>query len=86
MFGAQIDLGDKRVEPRITYYNEEDLAAIMEKYFFNFDGDTGTSGRINAILESISILRNDTTPVIGNISGHSAPQLLLLTPLRFSGC
>lgn len=82
LFGIGIDLGDKKVEPRITYYNEDDLDHIMEQYTPGFVEGKAAGGRIEAILDSIAHLKNDDLPVIGNVSGHISTATSVVDPLK----
>lgn len=81
LFGAGVNLGDNKIEPRITYYNEDDLETIMGRYPVSFN-DTDRCGRINVILDAIKILKNDTVPVIGNVSGHISTATSVVDPLE----
>jgi len=77
-FGVKIDFGDKNREPVITDYNERPLSEIMSGY----EGDYLTSFRIPAVLDAIAELKNDSIPVIGNITGAVSTATSVVDPLR----
>lgn len=76
-FGVGIDLGDKKVEPRITHYNQKDTDSIINDYPVSF----GVGSRLDVILEAVKKVKNDTVPVIGNIAGHISTATSVVDPL-----
>jgi MtaA/CmuA family methyltransferase len=77
-FGVRIDFGDKIREPVITDYNERPLRQIMSDY----NDDYLASFRIPAVLDAIAELKNDSIPVIGNITGAVSTATSVVDPLR----
>lgn len=77
-FGVRIDFGDKNREPVITDYNERPLSEIMSDY----NDDYLTAFRIPAVLDAIAELKNDSIPVIGNITGAVSTATSVVDPLR----
>lgn len=77
-FGVKIDLGDKNTEPRITKYNEVSVEEIMMKY----NNSDFNRYRIPVVLEAISELKNDSIPVIGNITGPISTATSIVDPLK----
>jgi MtaA/CmuA family methyltransferase len=75
--GAEINLGDNLIEPRVTRYNNLPLEAIVENYQVDV-----ASGRMGIVLEAIRELRNDRVPVIGNVSGHISTATSVVDPLE----
>ncbi|MDQ7097186.1 uroporphyrinogen decarboxylase family protein [Desulfosporosinus sp. PR] len=75
--GANVNLGDNLVEPRITQYNAQPLEGIME----NCQADV-TGGRMGTVLQAIRELKNDRVPVIGNVSGHISTATSVVDPLE----
>jgi MtaA/CmuA family methyltransferase len=75
--GADINLGDNLIEPRVTRYNNQPLEAIMENYRVEV-----ASGRMGIILEAIRELKNERVPVIGNVSGHISTATSVVDPLE----
>lgn len=75
--GANVNLGDNLVEPRITQYNEQPLELIME----NCQTDVA-DGRTGTVLQAIRELKNDRIPVIGNVSGPISTATSVLDPLE----
>jgi MtaA/CmuA family methyltransferase len=76
-FGVKIDFGDKNREPVITDYNDMTMEEIMEKYRksdFN-------CCRVPAVLGAIAQLKNDSVPVIGNITGAVSTATSIVDPL-----
>lgn len=76
-FGVKIDLGNKIKEPRITEYNNSDLRQIIDEYRSN-DYDCC---RIRTVLKAIAELKNDSIPVIGNVSGPISTATSIVDPL-----
>jgi [methyl-Co(III) methanol-specific corrinoid protein]:coenzyme M methyltransferase len=76
--GADVNIGDNLVEPRVTQYNDEPLEAIMESH----SALDVTGGRMGVVLEAIRELRNDRVPVIGNVSGHISTASSVVDPLE----
>ncbi len=74
--GAKIDLGDKRIEPKVQEYNQAALEAIMEKCVAPIQ-----SKRMQVTLEAIRCLKNEDIPVIGNITGHISTATSAVDPL-----
>jgi len=74
--GAGVDLGDNRIEPRITRYNDRPLSEIMATYAVDV-----AKGRMGAVLEAIGMLSNSQVPVIGNISGPISTATSVVDPL-----
>lgn len=75
--GVKIDSGSKQTEERIVQYNEKHLREIMsgtlvipkEQY------------RMSVVLNAIAELKNNTIPVIGNITGHLSTATSVVDPL-----
>lgn len=76
--GARVNIGDNLIEPRVTWYNDEPLEAIME----NYSSMNVTTGRMGIVLQAIRELRNSRVPVIGNVSGHISTASSLVDPLE----
>lgn len=77
-FGAETDLGDNRIEPRITEYNQQEIETIIHDYKVSFD----EGSRLHVILETIKLLKNDTVPVIANLAGHISTATSVVDPLE----
>lgn len=75
--GAKVQIGNKEVEERVIEYNNEPLEEIMGKYsvvpFKEY--------RMKVVLDAIKELKNDSVPVIGNITGHISTATSAVDPL-----
>jgi len=76
--GANVNIGNNLIDPRITRYNDQPLEVIMESYS---SVDVAT-GRMGVVLEAIRELRNSRVPVIGNVSGHISTASSVVDPLE----
>lgn len=76
-FGIKLDFGDKEREPVVTEYNELDISEIISKY----NEVDLNNYRIPAVLEAIAELKNDSIPVIGNITGAISTATSVVDPL-----
>lgn len=75
-FKVVVDLGNKKVEPRIVEYNEE----ILEK----LDNITlKHSKRALVVLDSIERLKNEEVPVIANITGPMSVVTSIIEPIDY---
>lgn len=61
-FGAGVDLGSHRKEPRVTRYPAADLAGVIRLA-------ATTTPRMRVALEAIARLAQGDTPVVGNLTG-----------------
>lgn len=77
-FGVVISEGDKNNEPRILKYNDSDLEEIMR----NFNPKLSINSRGQTVIKAIERLRNDETPVIGNITGPISTATSIVDPLK----
>jgi len=76
--GAAVNIGDNRIEPRITRYNDQSLEAIMESFY----AVDVTTGRMGVALAAIRELGNSSVPVIGNVAGHISTATSVVDPLE----
>jgi [methyl-Co(III) methanol-specific corrinoid protein]:coenzyme M methyltransferase len=74
--GAGVNLGDNRIEPRITMYNDRPLEEIMTACSVDV-----AEGRMGVVLEAIRVLSNNQVPVIGNVSGPISTATSVVDPL-----
>jgi len=77
-FGVKIDFGDKNREPVITNYNNMTTDEIMNKYC----SSDLNSCRVPVVLGAIAKLKNDSIPVIGNITGAISTATSIVDPLK----
>ncbi len=75
--GAEVHLGGKNVEARITNYNK----VPIEEAIKNWSDNNINIKRSNAVIEAIKGLRNDNIPVIGNITGHISVATSIYEPV-----
>lgn len=75
--GVKIDSGSKQTEERIVQYNDKCLEEIMSKTVVI----PKDQYRMNIVLNAIKELKNDITPVIGNITGHLSTATSVVDPL-----
>lgn len=74
--GAECDIGSDTCEPHIKTY----AADTMElKHFQKIDF---TKGRPKAVLEAVSLLKNEIIPVIGNVPGPFSVGTSIVDPLK----
>lgn len=81
VFGSSVDLGDAGVEPCITQYGAEQLAAITDRALPAPDSD-GRSAVIIAAIKELAA-RNKDVPVIGNLTGPISLATSIMDPLIF---
>lgn len=74
--GAGCDMGSDICEPHIRSYVAENLNLK------NFKKIDYNQGRPKAVLEAISILKNDSIPVIGNVPGPFSVGTSVVDPLK----
>jgi MtaA/CmuA family methyltransferase len=81
ILGAEVNLGDARVEPLVSHYVGEEIGQILAKPL----PKVASAGRIPAILEAISILKKECpeVPVIGNLTGPISLVTSLMEPMLF---
>lgn len=79
VFGSSVDLGDAGVEPCITQYGAEQLAAITGRQMPEPD----SGGRPAVIIAAIQELaaRHKDVPVIGNLTGPISLATSIIDPL-----
>lgn len=76
-FGVKLDFGNKNREPVVTEYNKMPVEGIMEAYQnINLD-----NCRIPEVLKALKELKNDSVPVIGNITGAVSTATSIVDPL-----
>lgn len=77
--GAKVDLGDTKFEPRVTSY----VIDSVSDYDKLQEIDVNT-GRAQVSIEAISKLsKDDSVPVIGNLSGPVSVASSLMEPVTF---
>lgn len=74
--GAECDLGSDICEPHIKSYVADSIDLK------NFKKINYNIGRPKAVLEAISILKNDYVPVIGNVPGPFSVATSVIDPLK----
>lgn len=77
--GIQTDYGDAFMEPRVTQYTELSIDAIVRKGRVN----VLEYPRMKAVVEAIDLLKNESIPVIGNITGHISTASSAVDPNVF---
>lgn len=77
-FGASVDMGDKTTEARVTSYCQTPIRDAVAKWRA---GDIETL-RSPAVMQAISELKNDSIPVIGNISGPISVATSVFDPIE----
>lgn len=75
--GIKIDNGNKKIEERVIEYNNDPLEKIMAKYKI----DPKNEMRMGIVIDAISKLKNDSVPVIGNITGIISIATSVIDPL-----
>lgn len=76
-FGVKLDFGSKEREPVVTEYNQMPVEEIIKKY----KNISLNSHRIPEVLKAIKELKNDSVPVIGNITGAVSTATSIVDPL-----
>lgn len=75
--GIKVGNGSKSVEERVIEYNNEPIQNIMAKYKV----DPKNEKRMSTVIDAISKLKNDSVPVIGNITGIISTATSVVDPL-----
>ena len=75
--GISISEGDKENEPRVIEYNDSTLDDIMKEFTI----EPLLDPRMSIVIEAIKRLKNDTIPVIGNITGPISAATSIVDPL-----
>lgn len=76
-FGVKLDFGSKEREPVVTEYNQMPVEEIIE----NYKNTSINNYRIPEVIKAIKELKNDTVPVIGNITGAISTTTSIVDPL-----
>lgn len=76
-FGAVCDLGSKKTEARVIDYLDVPLEEAV-KTWAKMDI---TPKRSTTVLDAIKILKNDSVPVIGNVTGHISIATSIYEPV-----
>ncbi len=75
--GAKVQIGNKIIEERVIEYNNESLEEIMKKHKVVPRNES----RMSTVISAIKELKNDESPVIGNITGHISTATSAVDPL-----
>lgn len=76
--GVTISEGDKNNEPRILEYNDSSIDNIIKKFRIEPLQDK----RMLTVIKAIGKLKNDTIPVIGNLTGPISTATSIIDPIR----
>lgn len=77
--GATISEGDAHTEPRVTQYVEKKVSQLIDCDPLKLVNQS----RMSNVVESITYLKNDKVPVIGNITGPISTASSIIDPLVF---
>lgn len=75
--GIKIDNGNKKIEERVIEYNNDPLEKIMLKYKVVPKNEL----RMGIVIDAIAKLKNNSVPVIGNITGIISTATSVIDPL-----
>ncbi len=73
--GVEVDYGNKFTEARVTKYTGLSIDEIIASPL--------NTGRARIVTEAIKLLKNNNTPVIGNLTGPFSVATSVIDPLEF---